>query len=293
MRRKHMADVRPLRLTSELSVENLVTKKNGRTISVCIPARNEAATIAPILLRIKRELMDAHPLVDQLIVMDHESTDQTAEVASECGATVISANDVMSQFGPALGKGDVLWRSVEASTGDIVVWLDADLASFTAQYVTALVEPMLNDDSITLVRANYLRTLHGEGDEGGRVTELTARPILKLLYPELSHIRQPLGGEYAIRRDVAQAMPFEIDYGVEIGLLIDIARTYGVDSIAQAELGVRTHRNRPLTELHEQAIQVMRAALTRDVEIDLHSQITVRPALNIAHNMSTASAAGQ
>ncbi|CAB4665021.1 unannotated protein [freshwater metagenome] len=288
-----MADVRPLRLTSELSVENLVTKKNGRTISVCIPARNEAATIAPILLRIKRELMDAHPLVDQLIVMDHESTDQTAEVASECGATVISANDVMSQFGPALGKGDVLWRSVEASTGDIVVWLDADLASFTAQYVTALVEPMLNDDSITLVRANYLRTLHGEGDEGGRVTELTARPILKLLYPELSHIRQPLGGEYAIRRDVAQAMPFEIDYGVEIGLLIDIARTYGVDSIAQAELGVRTHRNRPLTELHEQAIQVMRAALTRDVEIDLHSQITVRPALNIAHNMSTASAAGQ
>ena len=288
-----MADVRPLRLTSELSVENLVTKKNGRTISVCIPARNEAATIAPILLRIKRELMDAHPLVDQLIVMDHESTDQTAEVASECGATVISANDVMSQFGPALGKGDVLWRSVEASTGDIVVWLDADLASFTAQYVTALVEPMLNDDSITLVRANYLRTLHGEGDEGGRVTELTARPILKLLYPELSHIRQPLGGEYAIRREVAQAMPFEIDYGVEIGLLIDIARTYGVDSIAQAELGVRTHRNRPLTELHEQAIQVMRAALTRDVEIDLHSQITVRPALNIAHNMSTASAAGQ
>ena len=288
-----MADVRPLRLTSELSVENLVTKKNGRTISVCIPARNEAATIAPILLRIKRELMDPHPLVDQLIVMDHESTDQTAEVASECGATVISANDVMSQFGPALGKGDVLWRSVEASTGDIVVWLDADLASFTDQYVTALVEPMLNDDSIALVRANYLRTLHGEGDEGGRVTELTARPILKLLYPELSHIRQPLGGEYAIRREVAQAMPFEIDYGVEIGLLIDIARTYGVDSIAQAELGVRTHRNRPLTELHEQAIQVMRAALTRDVEIDLHSQITVRPALNIAHNMSTASAGGQ
>ncbi len=288
-----MADVRPLRLTSELSVENLVAKKNGRTISVCIPARNEAATIAPILLRIRRELMDAHPLVDQLIVMDHESTDQTAEVASECGATVISANEVMSQFGPALGKGDVLWRSVEASTGDIVVWLDADLASFTAQYVTALVEPMLNDETIALVRANYQRTLHGEGDEGGRVTELTARPILKLLFPELAHIRQPLGGEYAIRRDVALAMPFEVDYGVEMGLLIDVARTYGVESIAQADLGVRTHRNRPLAELHEQAIQVMRAALTRDVEIDLHSPITVRPALNIAHHMQQHSAAGE
>jgi len=288
-----MADVRPLRLTSELSTEALVAKKNGRTISVCIPARNEAATIAPILLRIKRELMDAHPLVDQLIVMDHESTDQTAEVASECGATVIPANHVMSQFGPALGKGDVLWRSVEASIGDIVVWLDADLASFTAQYVTGLVGPMLNDESLALVRANYQRTLHGEGDEGGRVTELTARPILKLLYPELAHIRQPLGGEYALRRDVALAMPFEVDYGVEMGLLIDIARTYGVDSIAQADLGIRTHRNRPLTELHEQAIQVMRAALTRDVEIDLHSQITVRPALNIAHQVSHVDAAGQ
>ena len=278
-----MADVRPLRLTSDLSVETLVAKKQGRTISVCIPARNEAATIAPILLRIKRELMDAHPLVDQLIVMDHQSADQTAEVASECGATVVAANEVLSQFGPALGKGDVLWRSIEASTGDIVVWLDADLASFTAQYVTSLVEPMLNDDSIALVRANYQRTLHGEGDEGGRVTELTARPLLKLLYPELAHIRQPLGGEYAIRRDVAKALPFEVDYGVEMGLLIDVARTYGVDSIAQADLGIRTHRNRPLSELHEQAIQVMRAALTRDVEIDLHSQITVRPALNIAH----------
>lgn len=288
-----MAHVRPLRLTSELSVEALVAKKQGRTISVCIPARNEAATIAPILLRIKRELMDAHPLVDQLIVMDHESTDQTAEVARECGASVIPANDVLAQFGPALGKGDVLWRSVEASTGEIVVWLDADLASFTAQYVTALVEPMLNDESIALVRANYQRTLHGEGDEGGRVTELTARPILKLLYPELAHIRQPLGGEYAIRRDVAKALPFEIDYGVEMGLLIDVARTYGVESIAQSDLGVRTHRNRPLAELHEQAIQVMRAALTRDVEIDLHTGITVRPALNIVHNMGNASAAGQ
>jgi len=288
-----MADVRSLRLTSELAVETLVEKKSGRTISVCIPARNEAATIAPILLRIKRELIDAHPLVDQLIVMDHESTDQTAEVARECGATVIAANDVLSDFGPALGKGDVLWRSIEASAGDIVVWLDADLASFTSHYVTALVEPLLIDDSIALVRANYKRTLHGEGDEGGRVTELTARPVLKLLYPELAHIRQPLGGEYAIRRDVAMAMPFEIDYGVEIGLLIDVARTYGVNSIAQADLGIRTHRNRPLAELHEQAIQVMRSALARKSELTLAADATIRPSLDsIAHQEQT-SAAGE
>ena len=288
-----MADVRTLRLTSDLDAENLIAKKTGRTISVCIPARNEAATIAPILLRIKRELMDAHPLVDQLIVMDHESTDQTAEVARECGATVIDTNSVLGEFGPALGKGDVLWRSVEASTGDIIVWLDADLASFTPQYVTALIEPLLNDDSIALVRANYQRTLHGEGDGGGRVTELTARPVLKLLYPELAHIRQPLGGEYAIRRDVALAVPFEIDYGVEIGLLIDVSRAYGVESIAQSELGARTHRNRPLSELHEQAIQVLRSALARKSSLALDASATLRPALDSIKQDEQTSASGE
>jgi glucosyl-3-phosphoglycerate synthase len=288
-----MAEVRTLRLTSDLDAENLVAEKAGRTISVCIPARNEAATIAPILLRIKRELMDAHQLVDQLIVMDHDSTDQTAEVARECGATVIDTNSVLGEFGPALGKGDVLWRSIAASSGDIVVWLDADLASFTPQYVTALVEPLLTDDSLALVRANYQRTLHGEGDEGGRVTELTARPALKLMYPELAHIRQPLGGEYAIRRDVAMAMPFEIDYGVEIGLLIDVARAYGVDSIAQVDLGVRTHRNRPLAELHEQAIQVLRSALSRKKALALDAETTIRPALVSINQDEQTSASGE
>lgn len=275
-----MAAVRPLHLTSDLAVAELVASKAGRTVSVCIPARNEAATIAPILLRIKRELVDAQPLVDELIVMDHGSTDQTAEVASECGATVIAADEVLASFGPALGKGDVLWRSIEASRGDVIVWLDADLASFTPDYVTGLVAPLLLDDEVALVRSSYQRTFHGEGKEGGRVTELTARPVLKLLFPELAHIRQPLGGEYAIRRDVAMSTPFEVDYGVEMGLLIDIARAYGVESIVQVDLGIRTHRNRPLDELHEQAIQVMRAALTR-AEPGAHiAGIQARPALN-------------
>ncbi len=275
-----MASVRPLRLTSDLAVAELVASKGDRRVSVCIPARNEAATIAPILLRITRELMDAQPLVDELIVMDHESTDQTAEVAVECGATVISASEVLAEFGPALGKGDVLWRSIEASSGDFIVWLDADLASFTPGYVTGLLEPLLQDDEIALVRSTYRRTFHGEGDEGGRVTELTARPMLKLLYPELAHIRQPLGGEYAIRRDVALSMPFEVDYGVEMGLLIDIARAYGVASITQVDLGTRTHRNRPLSELHEQAIQVMRAALSRTPALDVAAGDYTRPSLH-------------
>ncbi|MDO8733510.1 MAG: glucosyl-3-phosphoglycerate synthase [Actinomycetota bacterium] len=275
-----MAPVRQLRLTSDLAVAELMAHKGDRRVSVCIPARNEAATIAPILLRIKRELMDAHALVDELIVLDHDSTDQTAEVANECGATVIDASSVMPEFGPALGKGDVLWRSVEASSGDFIVWLDADLGSFTPEYVTGLLEPLLLDDELALVRSTYRRTFHGEGDEGGRVTELTARPVLQLLYPELAHIRQPLSGEYAIRREVALATQFEIDYGVEIGLLIDISRAYGVDSIAQVDLGTRTHRNRPLSELHEQAIQVLRAALSRTPALEIADGAYTRPALN-------------
>ena len=275
-----MASVRPLRLTSDLAVSELVADKGARRVSVCIAARNEAATIAPILLRIKRELMDAHPLVDELIVMDHDSTDQTAEVAVECGATVIDASGVLPELGPAVGKGDVLWRSVAASSGDFIVWLDADLGSFTPGYVSGLLEPLLVDDRLALVRSTYRRTLHGEGDEGGRVTELTARPMLKLLFPELAHIRQPLGGEYAIRRDVAMATAFEVDYGVEMGLLIDISRAYGVESIAQVDLGTRTHRNRPLSELHEQAIQVMRAALSRTPALEVAPGAFTRPSLN-------------
>ncbi|MDO9484780.1 MAG: glucosyl-3-phosphoglycerate synthase [Actinomycetota bacterium] len=275
-----MASVRPLRLTSDLAVEELVAGKADRRVSVCIPARNEAATIAPILLRIKRELMDAHPLVDELIVMDHDSTDQTAEVSIECGATVINASSVLREFGSALGKGDVLWRSVQASTGDFIVWLDADLGSFTPEYVTALLEPLLLDEKVALVRSTYRRTFHGEGGEGGRVTELTARPLLKLLFPELAHIRQPLGGEYAIRREVALATAFEIDYGVEMGLLIDISRAFGVDSIVQVDLGARTHRNRPLSELHDQAIQVMRAALSRTPALSVSADEFTRPSIN-------------
>jgi glucosyl-3-phosphoglycerate synthase len=241
----------------------LAEHKSGRVVSVCIPARNEATTIAPIVTAIRAELMDASHLVDEVIVMDHASTDATAEIAHAAGASVVSADAVLSDFGPAMGKGDVLWRSVAASQGDLIVWLDADLESFTPDYVTRLLGPLILDDAISLVRATYDRTLHGKSAEGGRVTELTARPALKLLQPDLSHIRQPLGGEYALRRDVATAVPFEIDYGVEIGLLIDIAREFGPQTITQVDLGARVHRNRPLSELHDQAGQVLRSILSR------------------------------
>ncbi|PHX60822.1 MAG: glucosyl-3-phosphoglycerate synthase [Actinobacteria bacterium] len=243
------------------------------TVSVCIPARDEAETIAAVITPLHK----LGAAIDEILVFDHGSSDDTAAVASAAGATVISADRVLSHFGPTLGKGDVLWRSVYASHGDIILWLDADLQSDTADYVRGLIAPLVADDTISMVRATYDRILDGRGSSGGRVTELSARPALKLLQPHLAHIRQPLGGEYAIRRAVAAAMPFEVDYGVEIGLLIDVASAYGVGSIRQVELGARVHRNRSLAELHVQSGEVLRAILARSGHAELVS--TIRPAL--------------
>lgn len=228
------------------------------TISVCIPARNEAATITSLVSAVRE-----HSLVDELLVLDHGSTDATADLADAAGARVVNADDVLSEYGPAAGKGDVLWRSAHIARGEVIVWLDADLRSFTPDYLTSLVQPFASNPNITLVKPDYARTLHGQPSGGGRITERTAKPVLRSLHPHLAHIRQPLAGEYAIRRAAARNVPFEIDYGVEIGLLIDIADTYGVDSIAQVELPPRVHRNRPELELTEPARQVERTARSR------------------------------
>ncbi len=231
---------------------------NLHSVSVCIPARDEHSTIGPLV-----EAVTSHSCAPEVIVMDHASQDGTASIAHRAGATVISADDVLPEFGPALGKGDVLWRSVYASHGEVIVWLDADLRSYTDDYLTNLITPFYADDDITMVRPDYPRTLHGRPTGGGRVTEHTARPAIRTWHPHLSHIKQPLAGEYAIRREVAEALPFEIDYGVEIGLLIDVARAHGVESIAQVALPARIHRNRPSSELQEPARQVRRTAMSR------------------------------
>lgn len=240
-------------------------------VSVCIPARNEADTIGSIVAT-----ACTTDGVDEVIVLDHGSTDATARIARQAGARVVDVNSVLPSAGPAIGKGDVLWRSLAVAAGDIIVWIDGDLSSFTSDYVTSLVAP-LSDPDIVLVRGMYARTLHGIDDEGGRVTELTARPLLMHLRPDLAHIRQPLGGEYAIRAEAARSLPFEVDYGVEMGLTIDVADAFGISSIAQVDLGTRTHRNRPLAHLHEQARQVSRAILCRcghpDLALDMRPPI--------------------
>ncbi|MBU6245955.1 MAG: glucosyl-3-phosphoglycerate synthase [Actinomycetales bacterium] len=249
--------------TAHPPLDLLLERKGRRTITVCLPARNEDATIGPLVQQVRGHLLDELGLVDELVVMDHDSTDDTAGIASAEGATVVAAGAMLDEFGPVLGKGDVLWRSLEATSGDIIVWLDADLGSFDTTYVTRLVAPLLLSTDIALVKGTYQRALHGDATGGGRVTELAAKPALRLLHPRLAHIRQPLAGEYAIRRDIAESVPFEVDYGVEVGLLIDIAALAGVESIAQTDLGTRIHRNRDLDLLGLQAEQVLRAILAR------------------------------
>ena len=228
------------------------------SISVCIPARNEAANVGSLVSAV----ID-HPQATEVLVLDHASIDDTARIAGDAGAQVIDADSVLAQFGPALGKGDVLWRSVEVARGDIVVWLDADLRSYTPDYLTSLAQPLLANPKITLVKPDYTRTLNGKPTGGGRITERIAKPMLRALHPHLAHIRQPLAGEYAIRREAARTLPFEIDYGVEVGLLIDVASKYGTEAIAEVTLPPRVHRNRPDTELAEPSRQVLRTTRSR------------------------------
>lgn len=238
--------------------------KAGRTISVVLPALNEADTVGAVIETIAPMLGG---LVDELIVLDSGSTDETAKLSRAAGARVVHRDDVLPEVPPRPGKGEALWRSVAATTGDIIVFIDSDLIDPDPMFVPYLVGPMLTADGIHLVRGFYRRPLRLGGGEdahgGGRVTELVARPLLAALRPELSGVLQPLGGEYAGSRELLTSVPFAPGYGVEIGLLIDTYDRYGLESIAQVNLGVRTHRNRPLADLGPMSRQIIATLLTR------------------------------
>ena len=238
----------------------LAEAKGGRRIAVCIPARNEAPTVGPIVGSVVSELTGVHggvPLVDQVIVVDDGSTDGTAAVAAEAGARVVGSD------APGGGKGQAMRSALLATDDDLLVFIDADVTNFGVHFVTGLLGPLLLEDSINLVKGFYDRPLHGVPDGGGRVTELTAKPILDLCFPHLSSIQQPLAGETAARRHVLEKCGLADGYAVELALLIDVAALFGVETIAQVDLGVRVHRNRPLTELRPQATDILRAALAR------------------------------
>jgi glucosyl-3-phosphoglycerate synthase len=246
------------------TVPELEAAKRGRTVSVVLPALNEAATVGAVIETITPMLGG---LVDELIVLDSGSTDDTEARAMAAGARVVHRGEVLPEIPPQPGKGEVLWRSLAATTGDIIVFIDSDLIDPDPMFVPRLVGPLLTRDGIHLVRGFYRRPLKlGAAEEatgGGRVTELVARPLLAALRPELGCVLQPLGGEYAGTRELLTSVPFAPGYGVEIGILIDTYDRYGLDAIAQVNLGVRTHRNRPLSELGPMSRQIIATLLTR------------------------------
>lgn len=245
-------------------IDSLVASKarTGTTISVCLPARNEAATVGAVVGSIRSSLVDAAPLVDEIVVVDDHSTDLTAALATAAGARVVDASAVLTEHGEGHGKGEALWKSVHESTGDVVAWVDADILDFDPRFVIGLLGPLLTDPGIDFVKGHYHRPELG-GTGGGRVTELLARPLLSHFFPELAEVAQPLGGEYAGRRALLEQLPFVVGYGVDIALLIDATRTVGIERVAQVDLGVRHHRNRMLDELGPQAMAVSQAILDR------------------------------
>lgn len=263
----------------DASPRRLVHRKDGRTISVCLPARDEAATIGPIVTALRAHLVDEVPLVDELIVVDDHSEDATAAIARDAGARVVHAADVLPDLDLGPGKGQAMWKSLHVATGDLVAWCDADIRDFDVRFVTGILGPLVDHEDVGFVKGFYDRPLDGEPSGGGRVTELVARPLISLLFPHLSAIVQPLAGEYGGRRDVLESVPFVGGYGVELGLLVDIAERFGPGTIAQADLGVRIHRNRPLGELGPQATAILHTALRRaDTDLTLpEAALLVRP----------------
>jgi glucosyl-3-phosphoglycerate synthase len=254
---------------------DLVQAKGTRTISVVLPALNEEATVAGVI-KIAKPFLGS--LIDELVVVDSGSTDRTAEVALAAGARVVRREEVVTDLDPVPGKGEVLWRSLAATSGDLLVFIDSDLVDPEPGLVPGLLGPLLLQPEVCLVKAFYrrpLRTGQVEHDSGGgRVTELFARPVLAALWPELSGVVQPLGGEYAASREFLEAVPFAVGYGVEIGLLLSAYEMHGLAGIAQVNLGVRKHRNRALAELGVMARQILGTILARRGVADRSGSLT-------------------
>lgn len=245
----------------------LLAVKGATTVSVVIPARDEEQTVGDIVRTIRRELVEGVPLVDELLVVDSHSRDQTARVAAEAGAVVVAQDSVLPMLPGKEGKGEALWKGLAATTGDLVVFVDGDLYDFTSSYVCGLLGPLLTDPSIAYVKGFYHRPLVGsagtDAEGGGRVTELVARPMLNMYWPELAGFVQPLAGEYSGRREVLESIPFVVNYGVEVGHLIDILSACGLDALAQVDLGKRTHRHQSTQALGRMSGQIMQTLFDR------------------------------
>lgn len=242
-------------------------RKQGVTISLALPALNEEETVGNVIQTVKSVLMDEYPILDEIVLMDSNSTDQTREIAKDLGVPVYIHQEILPQYGARRGKGEALWKSLYTTRGDIVVWIDTDIVNIHPHFVFGLIGPLLANPKLQFVKGFYRRPIKVgnriQAGGGGRVTELTARPLLNLFYPELSGLIQPLSGEYGGRRKTLERLPFSSGYGVEIGLLIDVLENFGLDTIAQVDLRKRVHHNQPLESLSKMSFTIIQTVIRK------------------------------
>ncbi|NNE93776.1 MAG: glucosyl-3-phosphoglycerate synthase [Verrucomicrobiales bacterium] len=242
-------------------------EKKGLKISLCIPTLNEEKTIGKEIIIFKSELMDRYPLVDEIAVIDSGSKDRTLEVAASYGADTYLSADILPSEGFKPGKGENLWKAIYQLGGDVICYVDADIKNIHPRFVTGLVAPLIHRDEVHYVKAFYDRPLaFSEGirpSGGGRVTEILVRPLFSLFFPELTAMVQPLSGEYAVRREVLEEIPFPIGYGVETSHLIDVYQKRGLSAFAQTDLESRVHRNQTTADLGKMAFGILQSFLNR------------------------------
>lgn len=252
-------------------------EKNGLTISLCIPTLNEEKTIGKEIVIFKSELVNRYPLIDEIAVIDSGSKDQTLDVAASFGADTYLAEDILPEVGDRKGKGENLWKAIYQLKGDIICYVDADIANIHPRFVYGLVAPLVYRDEMQYVKAFYDRPLaFSEGirpSGGGRVTEILVRPLFSLFFPELTAIIQPLSGEYAVRREVLEEIPFPIGYGVETSHLLDVYAKHGLAAFGQTDLGQRVHRNQATRSLGKMSFGILQTFLTRAQALGLMKDV--------------------
>ena len=251
-------------------LETLLARKqaSGTTTSLVVPARNEAATVGDVVSRVREALMESAALLDEIVVIDSDSTDETYEVATDAGAVVHRSAEIRPDLGTHPGKGEAMWKSMFVTRGDLLVFMDADLVDWDTHFVRGLLGPLLSDPAVSLVKGFYERPLRDQAGndnvfEGGRVTELVARPLIALDWPELGWLVQPLAGEWSVRRDLFERLHVPTGYAVELAALVDTHRLLGDAAIAQVDLGRRAHRPQALRDLGAMATQIIAVSQRR------------------------------
>jgi glycosyltransferase involved in cell wall biosynthesis len=251
------------------NLERILRRKEtqGVAISLALPALNEEETIEKVLSTVRGALMEEVPLLDEIVLIDSNSTDRTRDIAADMGIPVFIHQQILPQYGARHGKGEALWKSLYVTRGDIILWIDTDIVNIHPRFVYGLIGPLLFRPDLMFMKGFYLRPMR-VGDTiqaggGGRVTELTARPLLNLFYPALSGLVQPLSGEYGGRRVALERLPFSSGYGVEIGMLIDILQEYGLGAIGQVDLVERIHHNQPLAALSKMSFAIIQTVFRR------------------------------